>query len=251
LSIEDQILLTNIFSAYERTCIVTRITHAPYYPSKPYSSIHTCLNEYTVRQRSLIEYFKLIPEFNSFTMDDKVRLIRNHFGSMFGINERICNDVISENAKLTIRNLFETDLANDFIHSIYLMSAYASDPMFLELVLVVRTLSSGFNRYHHDPDIDRIYDNTLKIFASQNIYVELLWRYLLSRLPSEQNAIKFFNKFILDLLFLQRTYIRLGCHIYRSKDELNRLHPLMQSMWPLNKQSAQTNGNDHVMKSWL
>ena len=42
--------------------------------------------------------------------------------------------------------------------------------------------------------MDHIYDNTQVIFASQNHYVELLWRYIISRVPSEREAVKFFNK---------------------------------------------------------
>ncbi|UJR27415.1 hypothetical protein I4U23_008705 [Adineta vaga] len=232
LCVSDQTLLTNIFSAYERTCIATRITSYPYYPTKAYSSLHMVLNEYSIRQKALIEYFKLVPDFDRLSMDDKVRLIKNHFGSMFSINERICNDVISESSIASIRNLFEPSLATDFIHSIERISIYAHDPMLLEVLLIVRTLSSGMNRYLNDAFFDGIYDDTHAIFIAQNRYIELLWRYILYRTSTEQDAIKFFNKLVLNLLFLQCTYSKIGYYVSTLKDEIDQLDPLMQSMWP-------------------
>ncbi len=76
-----------------------------------------------------------------------------------------------------------------------------------------------------------VYDDPLVISAGQNVYVELLWRYLLSRLPSEQDAVKFFNKLVLDLLLLQRTCIFVERHISNLDHEIDQMNPLMQSLW--------------------
>ncbi|CAF4384010.1 unnamed protein product [Adineta steineri] len=80
--------------------------------------------------------------------------------------------------------------------------------------------------------MDRIYDNTLEIFAAQNIYVELLWKYLLSRFPSEVHVVKFYNKLIQDLMFTQRVCFMTESHINNRPHEIQRMEPLIQSMWP-------------------
>jgi len=80
--------------------------------------------------------------------------------------------------------------------------------------------------------MDGIYDDTKIIFDGQNVYVELLWRYILSRLPSEQDAVIFFNKLILDLLFIMRVTFAMDDQIYSSPNEIDQMEPLMQSMWP-------------------
>jgi hypothetical protein len=76
-----------------------------------------------------------------------------------------------------------------------------------------------------------VYDDPLAVFAGQNIYVELLWRYILSRSPSEQDAVKFFNKLIIDLLFLQRISLLMERYICDLDHEIDQMNPLMQSLW--------------------
>jgi hypothetical protein len=80
--------------------------------------------------------------------------------------------------------------------------------------------------------MNNIYDDTKIIFLGQNVYVELLWRYILSRLPSEGHAVIFFSKVILDLLFIMRVGFKIDGIVYSSPDEIDQMEPLMQSMWP-------------------
>jgi hypothetical protein len=227
----DVTLLTNITGAYERACANGQIKNL-YFPTKEHLYPHSFFNDYRDREITLIEYFKLIPEFNRLSIDDKIRLIRNHFGAMYYINEPILAQYKSHNLVNSIKKSFRADLAIDMLHSMDLMFSYSHDPIFLKLILIVRSLSSGINRYRNDTDLDRVYDDTRVIFAGQNIYVELLWRYLLSRLSSERDAVKFFNKLIRDIMFVQRTYLMADCYLYSLGHEIDQLEPLMRSMWP-------------------
>jgi hypothetical protein len=97
--------------------------------------------------------------------------------------------------------------------------------------------------------MDRIYDDTLAIFAAQNIYVELLWRYLLTRYPSELEVVKFYNKLIRDLLFLQHICFITDSYINNLTDEIQQLEPLIQSMWPVPSKSNSSKIDDVNMKS--
>jgi len=104
-------------------------------------------------------------------------------------------------------------------------------------------LSSGMNRCFDDTDIKHIYDDTRTICAGQNIYVELLWRYLLSQLSCEKDAVKFFNKLILDLLYLQRCCFAVERHTSNSNHQINQMKPLMRSLWHMSDEENVDNDN--------
>jgi hypothetical protein len=243
----DQTLLTSILSAYERTCIATKVNRCPSFPVSKHLSLHTFLSEYSDRQQALVTYFKLVPEFDRLCMTDKIRLIRNHFCVTLTINEATLSSDISQKLVDSIGILFDANISGNLLECIKLVHSYNSDRMLLKLLLIVKTLSSGINRYRNDTDMDRIYDATLAIFAAQNVYVELLWRYLLSRFPCELDAVKFYNKLIRDLLFVQRVCFMTESHINNLTHEIQQMEPLIQSMWP---KPIESDSNDVDMKSF-
>ena len=186
----------------------------------------------------------MIPEFLRLAMDDKIRLLRNHCGVMLNINEAILGGPMSSHFVLSIQNLFPAEISSGVLRSFALLNFYQSDPLLLKLILIVRTLSSGMTRYRTDNDMDRVYDDTRAIFHSQNVYTELLWRYILSRSSSDRDAVKFFNKLLLDLLFLQRSCYNVGGYVYNMEHEISRMDPLMQSMWPRASESDEARITD-------
>jgi hypothetical protein len=80
--------------------------------------------------------------------------------------------------------------------------------------------------------MDQICEDTLSIYYAQNIYVELLWKYILSRSSTELNAVKFFNKLIQFLLYLLNVHSLVDGYINNLSNEIEQMEPLMQSMWP-------------------
>ena len=236
LSLSDQTVLTNIISAYQRTYISATNNQYIQFPSQLHSSLHSLYNEYNDRHMSLIEYFKLIPEFNQISTNDKVRLVKNHFVTMFLINESRNQPNEHDTAALALRDLFDIDIATNLHQCTTLIREYEYDPILIQLLLIVCTLSSGISRNLFYSDMDHIYDNTQVIFAGQNQYVELLWRYILSRVPSERDAVRFFNKLILNLLVVLRVCFLSDSFVYRFPEEIDQMVILMQSMWPRSKQ---------------
>jgi len=248
ISSSDQTLLTNIFTAYERTCIATKTAQCPSFPSSKHSYLHAFLNEYTERQKALVKYFKLIPEFDRLAITDKIHLIRNNFCSTLPINEATLSTDISQQLVDSVTVLFTTDISVQLIECIKLVHSYTSDRSILKLLLIIKILSSGINRYRNDTDLERIYDDPLAIFAAQNVYVELLWRYLLTRYPSEIEVVKFYNKLIQDLLFVQRISFIADSYINGLTDEIQQMEPLIQSMWPVPDKSNDSSVHDVDMK---
>ena len=196
-----------------------------------------------------MKYFKLIPEFEGLLISDKIRLIRNNFCLTLPINEATLSTDISQNLIDTVSTVFTTNVSSPLIDCIRLLHSYTRDRSLLKLLLIINSLSTGINRYTNDIDMDRIYDDTLRIFAAQNVYVELLWRYLLTRFPSESDVIKFYNKLILDSLFLQRVCFVADSHINNLTVEIQQMNPLIQSMWPVSNETSNSNINDVDMKS--
>jgi hypothetical protein len=58
------------------------------------------------------EYFKHVPEFINILMEDKVRLVKNHFGMMININEVLMYRVTPRNHIITWANVFGVDIRN-------------------------------------------------------------------------------------------------------------------------------------------
>ncbi|CAF5041320.1 unnamed protein product [Rotaria sp. Silwood1] len=90
--------------------------------------------------------------------------------------------------------------------------------------------------------MDSICDSPLSILIGQNIYVELLWKYLLSRLPDEKYAVAFFNRLVMFILFAQKIHLEVDDYIQNSKHEIEQMKPMMQSMWP--KTDSDDDNND-------
>jgi hypothetical protein len=80
-------------------------------------------------------------------------------------------------------------------------------------------------------DIDQICDYPLPIYYAQNIYVELLWRYILSRSANEEDAVRFFNRLMLCIMHMKNLHMYLYSYISSFNDEIKQMEPIMQSMW--------------------
>ena len=250
LTLSDQTLLTNVFGAYERIYPGTNNCQYPTFPSIEHTKIHTFYNEYEERYKRLVEYFKLIPEFIRLSMSDKVHLMRNHVGEIFNINEQIVARSVTHNLSASIKNIYGIRLGNNRLRANERIVTYTCDSVLLKLILIIRTLSSGINKYHDYVDLDLSYNDTLLIFAGQNIYVEILWQYLLSRLSSEKEVVKLFNKLILDLLFLHRVCVAVERHMSGLESEVDKMQPLMQSLWSKAKKVHDMDYDNTDMESY-
>ncbi|CAF4554469.1 unnamed protein product [Rotaria sp. Silwood2] len=242
ISAYDQVLLTNIFNAYEKTCILARNTTLKNYPAIQHTSIHGFANEIAAEYEVAFEYLKLIPEFNNLIIDDKVRLLKNHGGTIIHINEPLMHPGPSINLVCTWINIFGLDITKRLFRRNRIIEQFIFDPIILKIVLIIFVLSSGNSRNIVDTDMSLICDNPLSILIGQNIYVELLWKYLLSRSPDEKNAVKFFNRLIIFILFAQKLHLEVDDYVHSLKHEIKQMEPIMQSMWP--KTDEEEDNND-------
>jgi hypothetical protein len=250
LSISDQTLLTNVFGTYERIYPGANSCQYSLFPAIEHTVIHTFYNEYEERYKRLVEYFNFIPEFIRLSINDKVQLLQNHVGMTSSINERIIARSLTHNLSASAKNIFGIKLGNALLYATERVVTYTSDSVLLKLILIIQNLSCGINKYNDDVGLGLTYDDTLLIFASQNIYVEVLWRYLLSRLSSEKEVVKFFNKLILDLLFLQRVCNAVERFVFSLENEIDKLEPLMQSLWSKDEKVVDMDYDNTNMESY-
>ncbi|CAF3322635.1 unnamed protein product [Rotaria socialis] len=246
LSQSDRILLGNVFNTYETTCIAARNSHLPEFPTKKHTNLCDFLNEYSLMHKVLIDYFKVIPEFNTLAIDDKICLIRNQFGVVNNINEAIVHPGISNNLIVSSSNVYGTYITNRLIKSIQRIAPFTNDPIILKLLLLVVAFSSGNCRNRNDTEMDQICNDTLSIYFAQNIYTELLWKYVLSRSSTEIDAVKFFDKLVQFLLYLLDVHLLIDGYINGLYFEIEQMEPLMQSMWPkpIKRDSSLMSGMD-------
>lgn len=228
----DQTRLTNILSAYERTCIATKMNQSPAFPVCKHSSIHAFLSEYSERQKSLVKYFRLLPEFTQFSINDKIRLIRNNFSMTLSINEAALSTNISQHLIDSVSMLYSASLSAQLIQCIKILHSYIYDRTLLKLLLTIQSFTSGIHRNIYDVETDRVYDDTRTIFVAQNVYVDLLWKYLLTRFPTEIDAVRFYDQIIRDLLFVQRVVFMTDSFVLNHSNEIQLMEPLIKSMWP-------------------
>ena len=232
LSSSDQALLGNIFNAYESTCIVARNTSLENFPAVQYTSIHEFANELSTEFVVCIAYLKLIPEFNNLIMDDKLRLIRNHIGTIVHIHESIMHPTVSSNLVATWTNIFSLDITERLLKRRQIIEQYIIDPVLLRVILIILVLSSSNCRNIAHINMNLICDDSLAIFKAQNFYVELLWRYIVSRSSSDRTAVKFLNRLMLYILFAENLHLHIDDYVDSLRDEVKQMEPLMQSMWP-------------------
>ncbi|CAF3232598.1 unnamed protein product [Rotaria socialis] len=127
--------------------------------------------------QTFVQFLKFIPEFNNIIIDDKIRLLRNHFGVVTNINEYFMFSVIPHNLIMTFTNVFGTDITNGIFKRNKLIDQFIFDPILLKLVLVILVIYNTNNRNLHYIDMKVLYSDSLSIYAAQNVYyVELLWR---------------------------------------------------------------------------
>ncbi|CAF0825427.1 unnamed protein product [Rotaria sp. Silwood1] len=250
LSQSDSILLGNIYNAYESTCMTVKYSEIPDFPSRKHTKLFEFLNEYSSIHKVLIEYFKIIPEFNNLSISDKICLIRNQFGVIININEAIIHPGITTNLVVSLTNIYGIHITNRLLKSIERIVPFTNDPIILKILLVIGALCSGNYRNRNDNEMDQICNDTLSIYYAQNVYVELLWKYILSRSSNDFDAVKFFDKLVQFLLYLLDVHLLTDGFINNQVHEIQRMEPLMQSMWPKPSTDEITFINDIHMEQY-
>ena len=233
LSATDQELLRNIFNAYQSTCIQSKSTDLIQLPVKVHSSLYEFFQEYSATHLSLMKYLTRVPHFQALVMENKLTLLRDQLSVVNNINATIVHKNTSENLIPSLRNIFGPDLATRLLQCIERIQEYTSDPILLKLLLVIITFSSGNCRTRSTQNnVGQICVDMKTVFTAQNVFVELLWKYISARTSRADNVIRLWMKLIQSLLYVQDVHLLIDECLSDQPREIEQLEQLLHSMWP-------------------
>lgn len=232
MSVYDNQILSNIFNAYEIYCRNQKTPVLTNFPVVAHRNLHTFFNEYSSSHQSLVVFLKNVPEFNQISIDDRIRLLRNSFGFINIIHATALRPELPPSLVESIINMYGIQRANLLFQCAERIQMFAHDVVLLQIVLLIVTFSTGDIRNRIDADLDNFCADSLLIFDIQSVYVELLWKYILTKSSDEIYAVKFFDKLVQFLMYLFYVHLIIDGYINSLPHEIERMDALMQSMWP-------------------
>ncbi|CAF1112670.1 unnamed protein product [Adineta ricciae] len=163
----------------------------------------------------LLLFLSSTPDFKVLTTSEQRSLLqRNMFGllslgGMYLMRESGIFDT-PEN-EMIVALLYD----NDTIRQARLISKRLDDPILIKLMLVALAFSSNCltQANHRNFDRDSLLHGTFRLFGSQNVYVELLWKYL-NHQHDDYQAVQRFSKLI--KLFLDT--FKFSCEVYETNE---------------------------------
>jgi len=186
----------------------------------------------------LISYLKTIPEFNSIPIDTKISLIKNNLKQVFRehstyIIQHVTPDLVNDSP--VFLHVFPKDLYMDMRTTAIALLPFVYDPILIRLFIVILMLSTYMNIYSEDYLIENNDENVnRKILAAQNIYVELLWRYIISRCSNYQRSVQLLSSLIARILYSQTIQVKINQFIRTHiSDQNQQLQPIIRSLWTL------------------
>jgi hypothetical protein len=235
LSSNDQTLLTNILSAYDRTCVSLRYQQQLKMSDDNTLSLEKFMNSCAHIYMGLIEYFKVVPEFSNLSVNLKTSLVKNNLNQIFRLNSGLivkATGLVDPNSSIFI-SIFPPDLFVELCKCIAEILPFVFDPILLKLLLIILMFSTHLNIQYDKNFIDtENASSTLQIFHIQNMYVEVLWRYILHRSSNFRQAVKLFSSFITRLVYSQYVNVRLNEFVSRlTPNKADQLVPIMKTMW--------------------
>lgn len=246
----DWTRIEQIQHAYRESIILNKVIGVPSFPATQH--IHTTLEliripTYLASIR-LITFFKNIPEFNSFDLDDRVILVKYnllavvfmHMVLIYNPNNDIYHESNTEDPIFQGKDWIEI-LGNEFYHDLTnvtkkILNFINNDHIVVKIILLLILFTKGFCGYDivHEPTLT----NYSIVLQTQNLYLELLYKYCLHRYGLKK-TLNLVTKILLQLLSVQRLAIHLKDYVH---DHINasQLSPLMQSVLQLTESTLST-----------
>ena len=160
------------------------------------------INAETKIHESLINYFKLLPEFKELSMNNQILLIKSnlvkiiHFHCVL-VDQFRDNNRIGAYMERWVSPEFHQGMARARQYSY----RFIEHPLIIKLVLIVLIFTIDLSvPYYRDTNDD--YSNKDRIRVSQDFYITLLWRYLIS-VYDEKEAIRSMNTIVAQVLRYQ------------------------------------------------
>ena len=220
LTASEWTLFRNVIHAYDTFSIVPKLQHLLNNLSSSPSKV--CFDTADVLEivgsvcTSMQSFISSTPDFQVLSVKEQQPLLeRNLHGiSCFSANVFYRDTNFFDNFKCY--NSFITVYGEEIIKQTkHLINQIDLNSTLIKFMLLVITFSSNcfIVDVHDNISNDSFMHGTFRLFGSQNIYVELLWKYMVYRYGYDQTAIRFAGliKYVLDS-------IRHAADIYMSND---------------------------------
>ena len=200
LSDSDRILLNNITNAYQSVseqaiAVRQRQLHFP-------PTLVKFINNETEIHQSLIQYYKLLPEFQQLALTNQVLLIKSNLAKIIHLHCLLI-DQFRENS--SIGSHMTKWVGNDFhlgmSQARRSFHRFVEHPLILKLALIIFIFVMELSVPHYSNASDE-YSHENDIRACQDLYTSLLWRYLIS-IQGEREAIQSMNIIVRQILRFQ------------------------------------------------
>jgi hypothetical protein len=110
---------------------------------------------------------------------------------------------------------------------------FVHDPLLIKLFLTVLMLSTHMNIQYEINQIEINDENSIRnILNIQNIYIELLWRYIRSRYSNYRQSVLILTSFITRTLYSQLVQEKINNFVRTIlPSESQSLEPIIKSVW--------------------
>lgn len=215
-------LLSNVVHAYDKFDPTIKIAYNMNYLLKlPFELLfdasHTH-NLFTTYYTTAQSFLASLPDYKILTLNEQSSLLKRNLNGLFIFcAEIVCRDLkMLENAVWS--NTLTYTLGSDMIErKRYLNSRLEHDSTLIKLMLIIIAFSSNCYMLDERQTIhnDHLLYGTFRLLGSQNVFVEILWKYMTYRYGYRESVLRF-SRLIKQTLDL----ITLVVNMYRS----DRLH---------------------------
>ncbi|CAF4609909.1 unnamed protein product [Rotaria sp. Silwood1] len=229
LSDDDRFILNNIINAYKLGADQADYSHFNRCTSS--TTLVQFLNDESIMYESLIYFYKQIPEFKTYDLNDRILLIKCNVTKTIHLHHIIVEnfqeiECMSEHISRWISQNFHEQMFK-IRRKFYCFMKY---PLILKITLIIFIFSMNLSIPYPNSQFSN-YKNKYKLYESQNFYISLLWRYL-NYLFNEYETIRLIHFIVTQILHYQ-TLMNTMDEIINKNDYQNEFNPLMQSVFRL------------------
>ena len=203
LSSQDLLRIEQIQQAYVDSVRLTSLpSDVPSYPHTARISATSDMVNFpaNIQATRLITYFKLLPEFSSLNEQDKLILIKyntftltflraalNYDPSTDTYHEPDTDDCVFEGRDLiTAFSLYHYEQSTRCVRN--LLDASQGDRFLLQVLLIIILFAKGSAICTYLDESEPVAENIFSIYHTQNIFVDLLWKYCEKKFGSGEDA---------------------------------------------------------------
>ena len=168
--------------------------------------------------KSVILFISSLPDFRILTQNEQISLLNRNLHVVMGLYSTFVFRQIGIFNHSDYVNAFETIYGMNIISAIkHVMKQLDSNETIIKIALIILTFSSeSYVDTDRNMEMDTLLYGTFRLLGSQNVYAELLWKYLTYQYGYGRAAVRF-AQFIQIVLCIMRNLamLRVNNEIHR------------------------------------